>query len=122
MLQVAARGPEAPDFARVKGTFAALPAPKSMAEVADAGAAGGGATTEVGRHDRRAGARAVVQFQRVSGGKLFEAEVPSNWTGLSSNNAIKFVPQNGYGSMNGQTRVHARRPVRRRARVVSRSA
>jgi hypothetical protein len=29
--------------------------------------------------------------------------VPSNWKGLSSNSAIKFVPQNGYGSMNGQT-------------------
>jgi hypothetical protein len=29
--------------------------------------------------------------------------VPSNWKGLSSNNAIKFVPENGYGSHNGQT-------------------
>ena len=102
MLQVAARGPEAPDFARVKGTFAALPAPKSMAEVADAGAAGGGATTEsVGTIGEPVPAPSS-QFQRVRGGKLFEAEVPSNWTGLSSNNAIKFVPQNGYGSMNGQ--------------------
>jgi Peptidase family M48 len=105
MLQVASRPPEAPDFERMKGTFAALPAAKSMAEVANAGAggSGGGETTEsVGTVGQPVPAPSA-QFQRIQGGKLFEAEVPSNWKGLSSNNAVKFVPQNGYGSMNGQT-------------------
>jgi hypothetical protein len=103
MLQVASRPPEAADFERVKGTFAALPSPKSMAEVADGGASGGGGTAEsVGTIGEPVPAPSS-QFQRIRGGKLFEAEVPSNWTGLSSNNAIKFVPQNGYGSVDGQT-------------------
>ncbi len=34
---------------------------------------------------------------------MFQASVPSNWTSLSSNSAIKVVPQNGYGQLNGQT-------------------
>jgi hypothetical protein len=34
---------------------------------------------------------------------VFEASVPSNWTTLSSKSAIKVVPQNGYGPMNGET-------------------
>jgi hypothetical protein len=29
--------------------------------------------------------------------------VPSDWTTLPSNSAIKVVPQNGYGELNGQT-------------------
>ncbi len=105
MLQVAQRAPEATDFARVKGTFAALPAPRSMADVANAGSApsGGGGTTEsVGTVGQPVPAPSS-QFQKIAGGKLFEADVPSNWKGLSSNNAIKVVPPNGYGAYNGQT-------------------
>ena len=44
-----------------------------------------------------------AQYKNVSGGKVFQASVPSNWTSLSSNSAIKVVPQNGYGQLNGQT-------------------
>jgi hypothetical protein len=33
---------------------------------------------------------------------VFQANVPSNWQALSSQNSIKFVPQNGYGQLNGQ--------------------
>ncbi len=29
--------------------------------------------------------------------------MPTNWTSLPSNSAIKVVPQNGYGQLNGQT-------------------
>jgi len=43
------------------------------------------------------------KFQKIAGGKLFEADVPSNWKGLSSNTSIKVVPENGYGTVNGQT-------------------
>ena len=105
MLQVAQRAPEAKDFDRVKGTFAALPAPRSMADVANAGSApsGGGGTAEsVGTVGQPVPAPSS-QFQKIAGGKLFEADVPSNWKGLSSNNAIKVVPPNGYGAYNGQT-------------------
>ena len=41
------------------------------------------------------------QFRTVQGGNLFEVAVPQNWQAVSSTNAIKFVPQNGYGDVNG---------------------
>jgi Zn-dependent protease with chaperone function len=44
-----------------------------------------------------------AQFTQVNGGKVFQASVPDNWTSLSSKTAIKVVPQNGYGQLNGQT-------------------
>jgi hypothetical protein len=104
-LQIASRPPEASDFDKVKATFAALPQPRSMADVANAGASpssgGGGAPESVGTVGAPVPAPAS-QFQRVQGGKLFEADIPTNWKGLASNNAIKFVPENGYGHVNGQ--------------------
>jgi hypothetical protein len=105
MLQVAQVPPEASDFSRVKATFAALPLPKSMADVANASASGGsgGESVEsVGTVGSPVPAPSS-QFSKIQGGKLFEADVPSNWKGISSNNSIKFVPENGYGSHNGQT-------------------
>jgi hypothetical protein len=47
--------------------------------------------------------RPSTQFRTISGGKVFQASVPSNWTPLSSKSAIKVVPENGYGPLNGQT-------------------
>ena len=43
------------------------------------------------------------QYKSISGGRVFQASVPSNWTSLSSNSSIKAVPENGYGQLNGQT-------------------
>jgi Zn-dependent protease with chaperone function len=43
------------------------------------------------------------QYRAISGGKVFQASVPDNWTSLPSNSSIKVVPQNGYGQVNGQT-------------------
>ena len=43
------------------------------------------------------------QYKSISGGKVFQASVPSNWTSLASNSSIKAVPENGYGQLNGQT-------------------
>ena len=42
------------------------------------------------------------QFRTVKGGELFQVSVPNNWQPISSNNSMKFVPQNGYGQANGQ--------------------
>jgi hypothetical protein len=39
----------------------------------------------------------------VKGGKVFQADVPTNWYALSSQSSIKFVPKNGYGQLNGQS-------------------
>ena len=47
--------------------------------------------------------RPSSQYRDVSGGGVFQAAVPSNWTSLSSNSAIKVVPENGYGQLEGQT-------------------
>jgi beta-barrel assembly-enhancing protease len=76
-----------------------------MADVANAGSApssGSGTAEDVGTVGQPVPAPSS-QFQKIAGGKLFEADVPSNWKGLSSNNAIKVVPPNGYGSYNGRT-------------------
>jgi hypothetical protein len=42
------------------------------------------------------------QYRNQSGGDLFQVQVPTNWQAVSSNNSIKFVPQNGYGEYRGQ--------------------
>ena len=34
---------------------------------------------------------------------MFQAEVPANWTALRSASAIKVVPENGYGQLEGRT-------------------
>jgi hypothetical protein len=39
----------------------------------------------------------------VSGGKVFSASVPDNWTSINAASTIKVVPQNGYGPVNGET-------------------
>jgi hypothetical protein len=106
MLQIAQVPPEATEFSRVKSTFAVLPPAKSMAEVANASTTGGGGGGEAPESVGTVGAPVPApsaQFTKIQGGKLFEADVPSNWKGLSSNNAIKVVPPNGYGAYNGQT-------------------
>ena len=44
-----------------------------------------------------------AQYRGVQGGRLFDVEVPSNWQAVASNNAVKYVPPNGYGPADGQT-------------------
>jgi hypothetical protein len=36
------------------------------------------------------------------GGSVFQVSVPNNWRTLSANSFIRYVPENGYGPMNGQ--------------------
>jgi hypothetical protein len=89
-------------FAPIKTAFAALPVPKSMNQPARANTADSGAAAAVGTPGQPVDAPAK-EFRTISGGKIFEVSVPSNWTAVPSNSAIKVVPQNGYGPLNGQT-------------------
>jgi hypothetical protein len=99
MLTVAAAADQT-GFAPAKATFASLPAPKSMTDTGRAKT--GDAPASVGTPGQPVPAPSK-EYKNISGGKIFEASVPSNWTGLSSKSAIKFVPENGYGQLNGQT-------------------
>jgi beta-barrel assembly-enhancing protease len=98
MLTIAAAADQT-QFVPIKSAFAALPAPKSMNDTARAAGSGGESVGTPGQPVPPPSA----QFKSIAGGKVFEASVPSNWTTLSSKSAIKVVPQNGYGPLNGQT-------------------
>ena len=88
-------------FEPVKTMFAALPPARSMSEPNRANTAAEGAPKSVGTVGQPVPA-ASAQFREIQGGKVFQASVPSNWTTIPSKTAIKVVPQNGYGEMNGQ--------------------
>jgi hypothetical protein len=99
------------EFKQALTLFKGLPPAKSMAELEKRGTGGGsgsgGGTTSnapVGRIGGPVPAPSS-EFRTVQGGKLFEASVPSNWTAVSSNNAVKFVPENGYGVADGNQTV-----------------
>ena len=57
----------------------------------------------IGRHARPAGAPPSAEYRSINGGRVFQADVPANWTSLPTSNAIRIVPENGYGQLNGQT-------------------
>jgi beta-barrel assembly-enhancing protease len=108
MLQVAPRETHAAEFQQARGLFASLPPAKSMAEL-DRAASGGSApssggtssgTTSVGRVGDPVPPPSS-QFRTVQGGTVFDASVPQNWQAVSSTNAVKFVPKNGYGVVEG---------------------
>jgi hypothetical protein len=73
-----------------------------MADLARAGGPGGEAPSSVGTPGQPV-PRPSSQYREISGGKVFQASVPADWTSLASKSAIKVVPQNGYGQLNGQT-------------------
>jgi len=93
-------------FTAVKTAFAAQPPAKSMSELARASAGGGGggenAPASVGTPGQPVPAPST-QYQTINGGGVFQADVPANWTALRSSSAIKVVPENGYGQLQGQT-------------------
>jgi Zn-dependent protease with chaperone function len=104
-LQIAPRNTSNAAFESARATFATLPPAQSMAEIARRSEGSGGGGTS-GASTGRIGdtvARPSTQYRTAQGGRLFEVQVPSNWQGLSSNSSIKFVPQNGYGTHNGET-------------------
>jgi Zn-dependent protease with chaperone function len=103
LLQVSERRQYPEEFQQARSRFASLPPAKSMAELARGGAGSSGEAstrTSVGRIGDPVPPPSA-EFRTVQGGKLFEVVVPSNWESVSSNNAVKFVPLNGYGTVEG---------------------
>ena len=97
-----AEPPDMSGFEQMRPVFAALPPPKSMSDKAPANAAAGDeAPRAVGTPGQPLSAPSG-QYRDITGGKVFHASVPSNWTDLPSNSSIKVVPQNGYGDLKGQ--------------------
>jgi Zn-dependent protease with chaperone function len=101
-LTIAARADDR-DFAPIKTAFAGLPSPLTMAELAKRKTdPAGNAVQSVGTPGQPV-PRPSAEYRSINGGKVFQAEVPSNWTPMSTSNAIRIVPENGFGQMNGQT-------------------
>ena len=100
--------PDTSGFTTIKPKFAALPPAKSTGELAKrdtardslSGGSGDGPPT-VGTPGQGV-QPASAQYRAISGG-VFQANIPTNWRTLSSSTAIKVVPENGYGQLNGQT-------------------
>ena len=93
---------DASGFQGVKSAFAAMPPAKTMEQLAKGGKGGGsGAPQSVGTPGQPVPAPAA-QYRTLSGGKIFQAAVPSNWTSVPSNSSIKAVPENGYGELKGE--------------------
>jgi hypothetical protein len=95
----------APDMTRfetIKSAFTKLPQAKTMAEVARRSESGSGTAPSVGTPGEPVPLPSL-QYRTVAASGVFEARVPSNWTNLSSRRSVKYVPQNGYGPLKGQT-------------------
>jgi hypothetical protein len=92
------------EFETIKKTaFASLPPARSMADLAKAKAPSGNETVQAVGTPGQPIPRPSMQYREISGGGIFQASVPSDWTSLPSRSSIKVVPQNGYGPVNGQT-------------------
>ena len=89
-------------FQPIKTAFAALPPAKSMVELARAGTAASAAAPATVGTPGQPVARPSTQYRAISGGKVFQASVPAEWTSLPSTSALKVVPPNGYGEYNGR--------------------
>jgi hypothetical protein len=101
-LKIAAAADDS-GFAPIKKVFASLPAPLTMEELARRKSQGGGtAMRSVGTPGQPVPPPSA-EYQGIAGGKLFQAQVPANWTALSGTSAIRIVPENGFGELNGQT-------------------
>jgi len=91
------------EFAPIKSAFAALPPAKSMSDLAKAKAdSGRNAGQSVGTPGQPVPSPSS-EYVSLRGGNVFQADVPSNWTKLTSDAAVRVVPLNGYGQLNGQT-------------------
>ncbi len=102
MLTVATVASER-EFGPIKDAFASLPQARSTADAGrGGGGGGGGGASSVGTPGQPV-PRPSTQYRALNGGGVFRASVPSNWTTLGSKTAIKAVPQNGYGPLNGET-------------------
>jgi hypothetical protein len=106
-LQVAPSRDRGRDFESAKQAFAGLPPARSMSEVAKRGTTDGGSTSAGGglASTGTPGQPVPAPSRRMRterGGSIFQVSVPDNWRALSANNFVRYVPENGYGPMNGQ--------------------
>lgn len=95
----AAAAADTSGFAPAKARFEALPPPRGTTGSARPSADDDVAVGTVGR-PVPAPSRT---WRTMRGGRLFDVDVPSNWTAVSSNNAVRYVPQNAYGPLRGVT-------------------
>jgi Zn-dependent protease with chaperone function len=93
-------------FQQVRSRLSSMAPARTMAELERSGGAnnGGGrtGTASVGRIGDAVPAPSR-QYRTAQGGELFTVSVPNNWQAVSSNNSVKFVPQNAYGDYEGQS-------------------
>jgi hypothetical protein len=90
-------------FMPIKTAFAGMPAALTMAELAKRKTEGAGNPVQSVGTPGQPVPRPSAEFRGVNGGKVFQAQVPSNWTPINTSNAIRIVPENGFGQLNGQT-------------------
>ena len=105
-LPVAQRARNDRDFQTARQAFASQPAARSMGELAQRGGSGtGGNGSTAGLGTGTPGQPVPPPSTRMRterGGSVFQVNVPNNWRALSANSYIRYVPENGYGPMNGQ--------------------
>jgi peptidase M48-like protein len=82
-------------FAGIKKAFATLPSPGKKGAMGDS-------TESVGTPGEPVPPPSS-NYRTVGGGGIFQASLPSNWASVGSDDSIKFVPENGYGPLNGET-------------------
>lgn len=102
-LQIASRNTDGAAFDRTRQQFASLPAARSMADVANAGSGGSrdgpASVGTIGEPVPPPSSR----YRDIRGGEVFRASVPDNWRALSSNNSLRYVPENAYGQWEGRS-------------------
>ena len=108
-LAIGAR-PDQRAFQSAQNRLSSLPRALSQADVERGNARNGGGGNG-GRNEPRSVGNIgspvplpSTRYRTERGGQFFQISVPDNWIALSSNNEIKYVPQNGYGeSRTGET-------------------
>ena len=101
-LRVTSR-PDIGDFDVVQGSLASLAKAKSMAVVDRRSPSAESPEVPSAGTPGRPVPAPSTRYRTVTGGNVFQANVPDNWTTLSTKSAIKVVPANGYGEYDGQT-------------------
>jgi beta-barrel assembly-enhancing protease len=105
-LQVAPNARNGRDFQEIRQAFAQQPAARSMGELAQRSSNGGGNGSSAGMASTGTPGQPVPppspRTRTERGGSVFQVNVPSNWRTLSANNYIRYVPENGFGPLNGQ--------------------
>ena len=112
MVPIAPRQNRDREFQEIKLAFSGQPKPESMAEIEKRNAANRGGSSGGGARDRNGVESAgtpgrpvpapSARMRTERGGSLFQLQVPENWRAMSSNSFIRYVPENGYGPLNGQ--------------------